>query len=205
MDWEFTLLRDTSRSIAEVASLTGRTSGACRRKADLLGLGPRVLPSAAGRVRSRFSATEDDLILELWDDLSITDLAVFLGRSPAAVGKRIHRLGLRDGFPVGPEHWNWKDGASQNASYGWRGPDWPEVRAQVMDRDGFTCQDGGEFIPSGSGLVVHHVIPWRLRQVNDPQWLVTLCTSHHMQRPEHKWRDLPPEVEEQLKLFRLAS
>jgi hypothetical protein len=45
---------------------------------------------------------------------------------------------------------------------------------------------------------VHHVIPYRLRPVNDPRWLVTLCKSHHMQRPEHRWTEIPEYVALQL-------
>lgn len=188
---ELELLWDKSIPLRVVAERTGRTHYACRRKADLLGIGARE--ERLGRA-AEFSAEEDALLAELNWQVPLSDIAVQLGRSEAAVGKRLHRLGLRSGHPEGARHWNWQDGASQNPAYGWRGEDWPEMRAAAMARDSFTCQDGGEFIPSGEGLVVHHVIPWRLRSVNDLKWLVTLCVPHHMRRPEHRWLDIPEDV-----------
>jgi hypothetical protein len=56
------------------------------------------------------------------------------------------------------------------------------------------------YIPSGSGLVVHHLIPYRLRPVNDLPWLTTLCVKHHLPRPEHFWWAIPDDVQEQLGL-----
>lgn len=221
---EYAVLGDTSLSIQAVSDRIGRSMGACYRKAGLLGTGPRSLrtgrtvrprtrtraakPEAEirdPRPANRFSAQEDALLHEMNWQVPLAVMAGALGRSPAAVGKRLHRLGLRDGFPTGVRHHWWNDGASQNPAYGWRGTDWPEVRADVLERDGFVCQDGGEFFPSGEGLVVHHVIPWRLRPVNDQKWLVTLCVSHHMRRPEHGWTEIPDDVASLLTGVRLEG
>jgi hypothetical protein len=199
---ELVLLGDRSLPLAEVAQRTGRTLGACRRKADLLGTGKRV--GMVGRA-AEFSPEEDALLQELNWQVPLTVMAQALKHSGASVGKRLHRLGLRDGFPTGAQHHWWSDGASQNPAYGWRGDDWAEVRATVLERDGFTCQDGGEFVPSGEGLIVHHVIPWRLRPVNDPEWLATLCVSHHMRRPEHYWAEIPENVVTQLEACRFKG
>ena len=73
---------------------------------------------------------------------------------------------------------------------------------QALERDGYVCQDRGEFLPSGKGLVVHHMIPWRLRPVNDLRWLVTLCVACHLRRPEHFWQKIPEHVEDQLRVER---
>jgi hypothetical protein len=194
-DSELSFLRDRGLSLRTVAELTGRTHGACRRKADLLHVGSRE--QRIGRA-AEFSVAEDELLRELNWQASVGAMADALGRSEVAVTKRLHRLGLRDGFPTGEQHHWWQGGVSQNPAYGWRGEDWAEVRSAVFERDGYSCQDGGEFIPSARGLVVHHVIPWRFRPVNDLRWLVTLCVSHHMQRPEHQWTEIPDCVARQL-------
>jgi hypothetical protein len=212
-DWtpaETAQLWDMSLSLREIADQLGRTYGACKRKSDLLGIRregtrrPRAVQRPTSYVlpgrSAAYSSEEDALLRELNWQVPLALMAQALGRSEASVGKRLHRLGLRDGFPTGDQHHWWKDGASQNPAYGWRGEDWAEVRVAVFDRDGYTCQDGGEFIPSGRGLVAHHIIPWRLRPVNDLRWLATLCVSHHMRRPEHMWTEIPGYVLAQLEL-----
>lgn len=80
------------------------------------------------------------------------------------------------------------------------GRDWPEIRAEVLDRDSYTCQEHGcgLFVPSGKGLHVHHIIPYRLHPVTDSKLLLTLCISHHLRRPEHWWKSIPPHVEAML-------
>jgi hypothetical protein len=133
-------------------------------------------------------------------DIPLKDVAVLIGRTEGAVRHKASVLGLtgiRDYWSRGEDHPNFRGGRSPSERT-WRGSTWPEVRRLVLDRDGYTCQDGGEFVPSGTGLVVHHTIPYRLWPANNPRWLVTLCASHHLRRPEHWWRTIPPHVEEEL-------
>ena len=81
-----------------------------------------------------------------------------------------------------------------NYSDTYRGPDWREVRLLALERDGYTCQDCGFVNLAGFDLAVHHCIPWRLRQSNALEWLVTLCRSCHSRRPEHAWEAIPEDV-----------
>jgi 5-methylcytosine-specific restriction endonuclease McrA len=197
---ELALLQDRSLSLAEVARRVGRGPGACRAKASLLGVGKRA--GKIGRA-AEFSPEEDALLQELSPSCSYLELGSLLGRSEVSICKRLQRLGIRDSAlkrskdqgKRGPEHWRWVSGASKN-SRRWRGENWPEFRRAALERDGYTCQEQGcgFFSPSGEDLNVHHIIPWRLRPVNDLAWLVTLCRSHHMRRPEHMWTEIPEDV-----------
>jgi 5-methylcytosine-specific restriction endonuclease McrA len=112
--------------------------------------------------------------------LSLQDIATLTGRTYAGVKRKASQLGIK-------RH----DGAWV-ASY--RGPGWLRVRREVMDRDGFTCQDCEFFQPSGQDLHVHHVIPYRLLPVSIPRWLVTLCNGCHSKRPEHRWKAIPADI-----------
>jgi 5-methylcytosine-specific restriction endonuclease McrA len=73
--------------------------------------------------------------------------------------------------------------------------DWSEIRLLALERDGYVCQDCKLYLPSGNGLVVHHIIPWRLRPLNELRWLVTLCGPDHMRRPEYWWASIPEDVQ----------
>lgn len=192
-------MRDTSLSLKEVAELTGRSCSSVEHKASRLGVDRVFRRGGKGKARAWQRAWEPwevELLEE--PDFRLVDVARMTGRSPLAVRHKASVLGLtdmRDYWLRGQEHPNYRGGTVPMAA---RGSEWVKVRQVVLERDGYTCQDGGEFIPSGSGLCVHHVIPFRLRPVNDPRWLVTLCKSHHHMRPEHWWRTIPPEVEEEL-------
>lgn len=71
------------------------------------------------------------------------------------------------------------------------GPEWQQIRQQVRQRDGFTCQICGAAESPGRQHDVHHKIPFRqfrdetgriLREeANRPENLVTLCQPcHHL-------------------------
>lgn len=198
---ELELLRDVSLSLAEVAARTGRSPSSAEHKASRLGIDRVASRGGKGKARSWQRGWEPwELELLAEPDIPLADVAAQVGRSPVAVRHKASSLGLvgiRDYWLRGERHGNYRGGRSPSERT-WRGSTWPEVRRLILDRDGYTCQDGSEFIPSGQGLVVHHVIPYRLRPVNDPRWLVTLCVSHHLQRPEHWWRTIPSHVEEEL-------
>lgn len=68
------------------------------------------------------------------------------------------------------------------------GPDWAKVRAAILERDGYNCQDDGHRRAGGSHptdkLVVHHRKPLRefggdYNAANIPENLITLCTLCH--------------------------
>lgn len=198
---ELALLRDTSLSLAEVAERTGRTLAGASTKASQLGVNRVFCQGGKGKARSWQRGWEPwELELLAEPDMPLGAVAELTGRSEGAVRHKASALGLtgiRDYWLRGDAHPNFRGGSSPSERT-YRGATWPEIRRAVLERDGYSCQDGGEFIPSGAGLVVHHVIPYRLRPVNDPRWLVTLCVSHHLRRPEHWWKTLPPHIEEAL-------
>ncbi len=181
-------------TMAEVAVKVGRSAGAVRQQAHRLGL---VFPRTSNGVYTKpWTAIEDDVLKQYAAFTSCDELAKRLDRTVSAIHNRYRFLSI-DGrdyanrVKFGSDHHNWRGGWS-----GWRGNDWPEFRLLALERDGYTCQDCKRFAPSGSDLRVHHMIPWRLRPINDLKWLVTLCNSCHLSRPEHWWYEIPTEIAE---------
>lgn len=66
------------------------------------------------------------------------------------------------------------------------GHDWELLRQQILERDGFACQeaDGRCHGP----LQAHHRIPLSKRGTNHPDNLITLCLFHHEQKHPHMRR-----------------
>lgn len=69
----------------------------------------------------------------------------------------------------------WRGGITADGS-GYRGEDWPEVRAKALVRDNYSCQEC--HIANGK-LDVHHKIPWHVSHDNSLENLVTLCSPCH--------------------------
>jgi len=58
--------------------------------------------------------------------------------------------------------------------------EWQEIRADIMERDGFRCRVCG----ATDELSVHHIVPRRYKyiagfDVDSPANLITLCWKHH--------------------------
>jgi 5-methylcytosine-specific restriction endonuclease McrA len=96
-------------------------------------------------------------------------------------GKRLgHTTGFKKGqipwnknIKTNIKPWNYIDGLS-NHKYG---PDWNEVRKQVLIRDNLTCQSCGvQYVR----LDVHHIIPFRYGGKNTLDNLITVCRNCHM-------------------------
>jgi len=209
---ELELLRDTSLSLAEVAAKLERTEPSVQQKAFRLGIDRKHSGAHRGgkggskqrNGKPGWAAWEHELLADA--AVSLTEIAELTGRSYSAIRHRASQrehTGIRDYWLSGPAHPNWTGGPQM--SMAWRGPDWPEVRVQALERDEYTCLDCGLLSPSGGLLRVHHVIPYRLRPVNDLAWLQTLCKWCHIGRPEHKWRVIPEHIEEMLALARLPE
>lgn len=181
-------------SMTEVAARLGKTHGAVKTKASAWEI--RFPRHTHGSLQRPWGEDEDRFLRELAPTTPYHMIAEQLDRSRAAVNVRAFVLGIqgraRNERMRGKDHPNWRGGCTEQRLD--RGADWPEFRAAAMERDGFTCQDCGVFAPSGKGLVVHHVIPWRLRKVNELRWLTTLCVADHLRRPEHWWREIPEEL-----------
>lgn len=184
-------VRDVSLTYKQVEERTGWPWRMVEGKAKSLGV----------RRQEAFEEWGDDE-LELVHDLSLSyaEVAGRIGRSRMAVKLKAQRLGLNR-----PVFWT-RPGYEPGAD-SYRGEDWPKFRQLALERDGYACQDEncGIFQPSGTVLVVHHRIPWRLRPVNDLPWLITLCRPCHMRRKEHFWVDIPGDVQALLELDRLAG
>jgi 5-methylcytosine-specific restriction endonuclease McrA len=185
---ELALLRDVSLSLKEVAERTGRPIKGCYNQASRLGIRryrEEWVPPPRLTDRRQWSARELGVLAE--PGLPYQDVAVRTGRSYDSVKVQARRRGLHRRI-----YWAQED--YQPGANDYRGRGWKKLRVEILERDGFTCQDGGEYIPSGQGLVVHHEIPWRLLPANDSRFLVTLCRRHHMRRPEHRWLEVPEDM-----------
>lgn len=185
---ELQILADKSLSYAEVAARTGRSIGTVKSRASITG---------AARCVSSVDWAPWELELLADPDLSLTEVMQFTGRSWPSVQLKASRSKFRRRMV----HPDIRQGRNLY------GLDWQDVRAEVLERDGHTCQEGGcgLYVPSGKGLHVHHVIPFRLHPVTEPRWLLTLCISHHLSRPEHWWKVLPPHMETLLAVDRLGG
>lgn len=177
---ELAVLRDTSLPLDEVARRTGRTRVAAQIRARTAGI-------------QRYAEwAEWELALVADVTLTLQQVAAQTGRGLGAVAGQARAVGVQRGIRHGSDHYNWVGGYSVEQS--WRGTDWPTVRVDALERDGYTCQDCGFVRFSGLGLRVHHVIPYRLRGVNDLEWLITLCKRCHIKRPEHRWQEIPEDL-----------
>lgn len=184
-------------TMIQVAEKLGRPHSAVKQQASKLGI--RYPRQAWGKVQKPWTPEDDALITELAPSTSYRQIGELLGRSEISIRTRTHNLGVRGRSKLeyarsGAEHHRWRGGHRY-----YRGEDWKEFRQLALERDACTCQDCGLFVPSGFGLVIHHIIPWRLRPVNDLNWLVTLCEADHLRRPEHYWVTIPEDVEAQLR------
>jgi 5-methylcytosine-specific restriction endonuclease McrA len=189
--WELDLLANPDISLGEVARQTGRTYTSVRHKVSRLGLIGIRDYWLHGDENGNSNWTEAEEVVLRDISLHLSQVAEMTGHSFSSCASKAHQLGIWRGRRAGAEHPKWVDG---NYSDTYRGPDWREVRLLALERDGYTCQDCGFVSLSGFDLAVHHRIPWRLRQSNDLEWLVTLCRSCHSRRPEHALEEIPEDV-----------
>lgn len=81
-------LYGTDLSVSEIAERVGRTAGACRLRAQTLGL---------RRPDHSWTAAEDARLRRDWGKVRTRDLARKMGRSPQVIRRRARTLGLRSG------------------------------------------------------------------------------------------------------------
>jgi len=125
--------------------------------------------------------------------MSYSEISERTGVDRESLRKAAYYRGVANrGQLTGEKAHRWRGGKKQRAQAA--GNQWAEIRLAVLERDGYTCQDCGFLDLTGSKLHVHHIIPWRIRRVNDPDWLVTLCLGCHGKRPEHYWEEIPEAV-----------
>lgn len=189
-DDEFLLRNAPAFTLIELSEFLDRSEASIAKRLARLGI-----PGSFRRkplVRDDLWSAEE-LALLADPTLSRAEIAARTGRTLMAVRIKASLRGdvhVREYHPSGPDHPRYRGGTKTSE----RGKDWPDVRLVALERDGYACQDCGVFSPSGAGLCVHHVIPYRLLASNDLAWLVTLCVSCHMSRPEHMWVEIPEDV-----------
>jgi 5-methylcytosine-specific restriction protein A len=78
---------------------------------------------------------------------------------------------------------------------------WPKVKASILRRDGYACQDCGSVFRGGAGmrrkrgsLEVHHIIPRSRGGSDHPRNLKTLCPSCHRGYTSELVSDLAQEL-----------
>lgn len=91
----------------------------------------------------------------------------------------------------GPNHYRWRGGAKRVFDDAWR-----ELRLQVLERDGFTCQHCWDE-PAVSRLIAHHIVEVEDGGPDTMDNLLTLCrgchVAHHSREAKRK-RDLMESV-----------
>ena len=101
-DWRLAQLTARGDTLEDLAERLGRTPEAIRRRAVRLGARPPAAAPAPRRAR-RWT-TEEDELLRLHRAVNPARLAQLLGRSDAAVCRRLCALGLRAGAQRSPHH-----------------------------------------------------------------------------------------------------
>lgn len=71
----------------------------------------------------------------------------------------------------GSNHYAWKGGRSRPMNR----RAWRELRAQIIERDDYTCQECGK---ASCTLIAHHIIPWP-EGPDEASNLITWCRSCH--------------------------
>ncbi len=141
--------------------------------------------------------TKKDVLEELYIEQELTQAEIGdkFDQSPRTIRRWLHRHGIetRIGRPPGGE-------GSSSLYYG---PQWPQQRARVIDRDGRQCAccetDRDVVDPD---LNVHHITPARefipddgqpnYEAMNALSNLISLCPSCHS-RFEGNWQDCTPD------------
>ncbi len=131
-----------------------------------------------------FWVSEEDVRSELEYlvscDLTIAEMAEAMGVDPKTVTNRLKHFDLQKGYRAGARC-SWYKGGYRKG----RGPDWLQVRQQVLERDNEKCQKCGctqeEAEARGHRLSAHHIVPWAESRDNSLENLVLLCQTCHMQ------------------------
>lgn len=188
-DQEIQTVVERGESWSALASRLGRSYSSVTHRASRL--------RTIRRPQREWTEAEVELLRELAGEMSC-DVGERLGRSgPAVVYTRARQLGVsgrqRGGWPI--------RSLSDETPYG---PVWHRtIRPAALERDGYRCQEPecAIFTPSGSGLVVHHIVPWALSRDDCLTNLVTLCYPHHGLQVAHRWTEVTPEQIETLPVY----
>jgi len=75
----------------------------------------------------------------------------------------------------GEKNPNWKGGTTFDIYHRVRTKEWKQLVKLILKRDNHTCQNCGV----NENLHVHHIIPYRIIQDDNPKNLITLCRRCH--------------------------
>lgn len=87
----------------------------------------------------------------------------------------------------GENHWNWQGGNAVEINKNYTNSRWKKLRREILERDNYTCRHCFKQFESRK-LHVHHIIPYRKTQDNDPSNLLTLCIWCHKRHYDFKRR-----------------
>lgn len=77
----------------------------------------------------------------------------------------------------------------------------PELRHQIMERDGYTCQMCGRYMPDGTGIHIDHIIPVSKGGKTVPGNLQVLCAKCNLSKGARILPELSEESAKQSGLF----
>ena len=79
-----------------------------------------------------------------------------------------------------------EEGVTPLSETDWQGgshhAEWDELRRQILQRDGYTCQR----CDNASRLEVHHIKPRHKSGTDSPENLITLCEDCHIQFDDYR-------------------
>ncbi|MTI11565.1 HNH endonuclease [Sansalvadorimonas verongulae] len=100
-------------------------------------------------------------------------------RKPGCPGTTTHRSGYCDKHQPEEGSWNkWqqKKGNTTQRGYGYK---WQKLRAQILKRDSYLCQECKRKGVIREGRHVDHITPKAAGGTDEPGNLQTLCTTCH--------------------------
>ena len=92
------------------------------------------------------------------------------------VGQIAWNKGKRFPQVTGNKNGNWKGGVTPEIHKRLNDFKWLRIINEIRERDNFTCQLCGK---KNHILDIHHIIPYRITQNNNPKNLISLCKSCH--------------------------
>lgn len=107
-------------------------------------------------------------------------------RQPYVVEKNIHFFcnrecasNYRSENYKGKIHYNWKGGSSWlRIKYGLKR--WKRLRKEILERDNYLCiRCGNNLKEKSHKLIVHHIMPVRIKEDDSQKNLITLCSHCH--------------------------
>lgn len=100
--------------------------------------------------------------------------------------KKGNTQGFQKGFipktawKKGHKPWNYVDGRSKTLGSARYGPNWKKIRARILIRDDYKCQDCGVHKSQVKFIDIHHIQPFVESLNNSEENLITFCRKCHI-------------------------